>query len=203
MWRPLRWTRYGVIRLDWPSYRAFPGPSLKWLRACPPSANSSLRTLSDCCCAREGSGEATAVETFASGATRPTVALAHQKDRTWITRQGMHVVACAWLIRRFIDRGARFKFVSGKGYAPSLGELRFDVFEAEVTHMGGVLERSHRTQPCADLTSRIRRPYYGNERNDLRVFPESLTGAVTRSACPKCGCQLRSIQRKYNAFKSR
>ena len=117
--------------------------------------------------------------------------------------QGMHVVACAWLIRRFIDRGARFKFVSGKGYAPSLGELRFDVFEAEVTHMGGVLERSHRTQPCADLTSRIRRPYYGNERNDLRVFPEILTSAVTRSACPKCGCQLRSIQRKYNAFKSR
>ena len=41
-------------------------------------------------------------------------------DRTWVTRQGVHVdrIASAWLIRRFIDPQARFKFVSGKGYRP-------------------------------------------------------------------------------------
>jgi hypothetical protein len=82
--------------------------------------------------------EGTAVETSEGGAAQQTAALAHLKDRTWVTRQGVHVdrIACAWLIRRFIDPGARFKFVSGKGYAPSFGELRFDMFEAEFTHEG-------------------------------------------------------------------
>ena len=60
------------------------------------------------------------------------------RNRTWVTRQGVYVdrIASAWLIRRFIDPEARFKFVSGKGYRPSEGELRFDMFEAEFTHEG-------------------------------------------------------------------
>ncbi len=60
------------------------------------------------------------------------------KDRVWVTRQGVQVdrIASAWLIRRFIDPGARFKFVDGKGYAPLQGELRFDMFEGEFTHRG-------------------------------------------------------------------
>ena len=55
-----------------------------------------------------------------------------------MTRQGVHVdrIACAWLIRRFIDSNAQFKFVSGKDYVPSPGELRFDMFEAEITQEG-------------------------------------------------------------------
>ncbi len=58
--------------------------------------------------------------------------------RTWVTRQGVHVdrIASAWLIRRFIDKKARFKFVAGRGYKPKTGELRFDMFEAEYTHVG-------------------------------------------------------------------
>ena len=65
-------------------------------------------------------------------------ALGTLRERTWVTRQGVHVdrIASAWLIRRFIDPGARFKFVSGKGYRPNEGELRFDMFEAEFTHEG-------------------------------------------------------------------
>src|SRR5262249_10627294 len=60
------------------------------------------------------------------------------KGRTWVTRQGVHVdrIACAWLIRRFIDQEATFKFVAGKNYKPVPGELRFDMFEAEFTHEG-------------------------------------------------------------------
>jgi hypothetical protein len=60
------------------------------------------------------------------------------RNRTWVTRQGVYVdrIASAWLIRRFIDPEARFKFVSGKGYRPDPGELRFDMFEAEFTHEG-------------------------------------------------------------------
>src|SRR5712691_4955797 len=60
------------------------------------------------------------------------------RGRTWVTRQGVHVdrIGSAWLIRRFIDPEARFKFVSGKGYRPAEGELRFDMFQAEFTHEG-------------------------------------------------------------------
>jgi len=58
--------------------------------------------------------------------------------KTWVTRKGIYVdrIASAWLIRRFIDPDARFKFVPPKGYKPLPGELRFDMFEAEFTHEG-------------------------------------------------------------------
>jgi hypothetical protein len=60
------------------------------------------------------------------------------RGRTWVTRRDVHVdrMASAWLIRRFIDADARFKFVPPKGYKPAAGELRFDMFQAEYTHEG-------------------------------------------------------------------
>ena len=60
------------------------------------------------------------------------------KGRIWVTRKGVHVdrMACAWLIRRFIDPDAVIRFVPGKGYVPNEGELRFDMFEGEFTHEG-------------------------------------------------------------------
>jgi hypothetical protein len=63
---------------------------------------------------------------------------AQYQGRTWVTRTGIKVdrMASAWLIRRFIDPDARFKFVPAKGYRPEKGELRFDMFEAEFTHEG-------------------------------------------------------------------
>lgn len=59
-------------------------------------------------------------------------------NRTWVTREGVQVdrIASAWLIRRFIDPQAVFKFVPAKGYAPQSGELRFDMFQGEFTHEG-------------------------------------------------------------------
>ena len=59
-------------------------------------------------------------------------------NRLWVTREGVQVdrIASAWLIRRFIDPAARFKFVAGTGYSPEPGELRFDMFEGEFTHKG-------------------------------------------------------------------
>jgi hypothetical protein len=58
--------------------------------------------------------------------------------RTWVTRQDVHVdrIGSAWLIRRFIDPEGRFKFVASRGYAPRDGEIRFDMSEAEFTHVG-------------------------------------------------------------------
>jgi hypothetical protein len=60
--------------------------------------------------------------------------------RTWVTRKGIHVdrMACSWLIKRFIDPTAKFKWVPPKGYVPKKGELRFDMFEAEFTHVGNL-----------------------------------------------------------------
>ena len=42
---------------------------------------------------------------------------------TWVTRTGIKVdrIGSAWLIRRFIDPAARFKFVPAKGYRPEPG----------------------------------------------------------------------------------
>jgi hypothetical protein len=60
------------------------------------------------------------------------------RGRTWVTRTGVKVdrMASAWLIRKYIDPEATFRFVPAKGYRPAEGELRFDMFEAEFTHEG-------------------------------------------------------------------
>jgi len=70
--------------------------------------------------------------------TEPLEVMARPRGATWVTRTGVHVdrIASSWLIRRFIDPEAQFKFVPAKGYAPNQGELRFDMFEAEFTHVG-------------------------------------------------------------------
>jgi len=60
------------------------------------------------------------------------------RGRTWVTRSGVHVdrIASAWLIRRFIDPDARFRFVTTQQHRPAASEQRFDMFEAEFTHDG-------------------------------------------------------------------
>jgi hypothetical protein len=57
--------------------------------------------------------------------------------KTWVTRAGIHVdrIASAWLIRRFIDSRARLKFVDPDRYEHRRGELRFDMYEGEYTHV--------------------------------------------------------------------
>jgi hypothetical protein len=83
-------------------------------------------------------GEATVCEaSFVAPASAVTPA-APVRGRTWVTRRDVHVdrLASAWLIRRFIDPDAHFKFVAAKGYRPEPGELRFDMFDGEYTHHG-------------------------------------------------------------------
>jgi hypothetical protein len=67
-----------------------------------------------------------------------TAAVEKPRARTWVTRTGIHVdrMASAWLIRRFIDPDARFKFVTAREYRHKGGELRFDMFDGEYTHQG-------------------------------------------------------------------
>lgn len=57
--------------------------------------------------------------------------------RTWVTRRGVHIdrIASAWLIRRFIDPRARFRFVDPKEPTRA-GDLRFDMVGGDFTHEG-------------------------------------------------------------------
>jgi hypothetical protein len=74
----------------------------------------------------------------AASEPRPLPGREQVHSRTWVTREGVFVdrMASAWLIRRFIDPEARFKFVAPQGYRPKPAELRFDMFEGEYTHEG-------------------------------------------------------------------
>ncbi|HEY3203786.1 MAG TPA: chromate resistance protein ChrB domain-containing protein [Thermoanaerobaculia bacterium] len=57
--------------------------------------------------------------------------------RTWVTRRGVHIdrIASAWLIRRFVDPKARFRFIDPKEPA-RVGELSFDVVGGDFSHEG-------------------------------------------------------------------
>jgi hypothetical protein len=58
--------------------------------------------------------------------------------KTWVTRHGIQVdrIASAWLVRRFIDPNARFRFVEPKGAEITPDEIRFDMMPGEITHEG-------------------------------------------------------------------
>jgi hypothetical protein len=58
--------------------------------------------------------------------------------RTWVTRRGVHVdrMACAWYVRRFLDPGARFRFVA-PGDVPRAGEVGYDMPGGSFTHEDG------------------------------------------------------------------
>lgn len=80
-----------------------------------------------------------ALDARASHTARPssqTLDVENYRGRTWVTRAGVKVdrVACAWLIKRFIDPKASFKFVEWSRYQRRTRELSFDTPEGEFTH---------------------------------------------------------------------
>jgi hypothetical protein len=83
-------------------------------------------------------GEDTAVGRTNADEAGAVTGLGALTGRVWVTRQGVYVdrIASAWLIRRFIDPDACFRFVRVKDHVPQHGELRFDMFDAEFTHEG-------------------------------------------------------------------
>ena len=60
------------------------------------------------------------------------------RGKTWVTRKNLFVdrIACGWLIRRFVDQSAVFKFVDAEPYTPKPDQIRFDMFDGEYTHEG-------------------------------------------------------------------
>ncbi len=73
-----------------------------------------------------------------AGLTADKPAPASYRNRTWVTRKNVHVdrIASAWLLLRFIDPKAKFKFVSGQSYRAKDDEVTFDMFEGTFTHVG-------------------------------------------------------------------
>lgn len=70
---------------------------------------------------------------------KPVFTLRPWANRTWVTRKGVQLdrIACAWVLARFVDTAAKFKFVDPHGYRHEPGEARFDMHGAEFTHEGG------------------------------------------------------------------
>lgn len=64
--------------------------------------------------------------------------IAAMTDKTWITRANVYVdrMASSWLIQRYIDQDAAFKFIHDAHYAPGPNEVRFDMPAGEFTHEG-------------------------------------------------------------------
>jgi hypothetical protein len=67
----------------------------------------------------------------------PRLDVANYQGRTWATRRRLWVdrVASAWLIRRFIDRDARFRWLARPADCPK-SALGFDFDGATFTHIG-------------------------------------------------------------------
>jgi hypothetical protein len=63
---------------------------------------------------------------------------AEYRNRTWVTRKDLWVdrLASVWLVRRFIDKRARFAWIDGPRDRPR-GSIGFDFDGAEFTHVGG------------------------------------------------------------------
>jgi len=70
---------------------------------------------------------------------KPVFTLRPWANRTWVTRKGVQLdrIACAWVLARYVDTNAKFKFVDPHGYRHEPGEARFDMHGAEFTHEGG------------------------------------------------------------------
>jgi hypothetical protein len=69
-----------------------------------------------------------------STTTVPPAALAAYRDRVWVTRPRPHVdrLACAWLIRRYINPQAVIRYTT----TPAPHEVAFDIQDAQFGHQG-------------------------------------------------------------------
>jgi hypothetical protein len=74
--------------------------------------------------------------TPSSQTKRGKLDVAKYQGQRWVTRRNLHIdrLACAWLIKQFIDKSPRFYFVA-EGETID-GAIPFDMFGAEFTHHG-------------------------------------------------------------------
>ena len=80
----------------------------------------------------------TAIAKTSARTSPPAMSAGSLKGRVWVTRRDPHIdrLATAWLIRRFVDPAARFRFVDRSGGPTRPGERSFDMTGADFTHEG-------------------------------------------------------------------
>jgi hypothetical protein len=118
---------------EWIAKEAVEGGGQAWIGTIEWLGGTTDRELRAAFRAQADEGKATTI------ARRDRRALAALRGKVWVTRRGVFVdrIATAWLVRRFIDPRARFRFVAGSRAPARPDEIRFDMTEAEVTHDGG------------------------------------------------------------------
>jgi hypothetical protein len=107
------------------------------------------------------------LETAASNLTREPAKRTKKaggtfRGRTWVTRArpGVDRMASAWFIRRFVDRQARFMFVSANQGIPA-GRIPFDMFGVEFGHHGShctletLIDRFAVRDPAAERLAQV------------------------------------------------
>ncbi len=111
--------------------------------------------------------------------------------KTWVTRANVFVdrIACGWLIRRFVDEKAAFKFVADPRYSPEPHKVRFDMFDGEYTHEGDrctfevMIQRfriqDHALGPLAEVVHDIDLKDEKFGRRETDGFNALLTGLVS------------------------
>lgn len=75
-------------------------------------------------------------------AATPRLERSHYQGRTWVTRARPYIdrLGSAWLIRRFIDPQATFRFLrAGESANPDQGEVPFDMAMGDFTHQGELI----------------------------------------------------------------
>jgi len=95
----------------------------------------------------------------------------------WVTRTKPHVDRCAsaWVIKRFIDKDAKFEFISKDDPIPE-GATAFTLPKAEINPIEGVqttfdvlLEKYKVEDPVVEKIREIIRDYEFNEENLERI----------------------------------
>jgi hypothetical protein len=140
------------------------------------------------------------VEAFIADAvranSRESSATTISPGRIWVTRHGIKVdrIGSAWLIQRFIDPQASFRFVDTAAYKHAEPELRFDMYEGEFTHEGDLctfevliarhspLAQNPALQPIAEMIHDIDLKDARYQRAETSGLARMLQGVCARTA---------------------
>ncbi len=144
LWRRLK--RLGARPLGGAAWALPDGPesreALEWLRADVVAAGGAAALVT---AAPVDAPAAAALEALARGEQAPAEPAARERldpaayrRRTWVTRPrpGVDRMACAWLIRRFVDPAARFVFAE-RAEEAGRRAVPFDMYGAALGHQGG------------------------------------------------------------------
>jgi rhodanese-related sulfurtransferase len=108
---------------------------------------------------------------------RADLGVTGEQASRWVTRERPKIdrIACAWLIRRFIDPGAQFFFVPAgevAAQATALGATAYDIPGASITHVAercsfdALMDAFDLRWPALDLLARIVR---GADTDNLQL----------------------------------